>query len=147
MIKYIIIKYTTDEFGGKTSEVKTTIKSKLKEHLSNGWVLHKKIIPIITPFLDWWKTLTNGNKIAFLGVIVSAFLIVLFWILDRVFDDKYNDLNQKYEKLDQNYTELNQFYILTIDSLKIEREKSEYLRELLIPKTDSYKKTDSLKID
>lgn len=143
MIKYIIVKYTPDGYGGNLSEIKTIRKKELKEYLKNGWFLQRKIVPLITPFVGWWNKFSTNQKIAIIAFIIPSFFGGLGWCLDKYFDNNYNDLIQDYKNLDSEYNQLNQTYILTSDSLKVERERTENLRQQLT----SEKASDKNQVD
>jgi hypothetical protein len=138
MIKYVIIKYTPDGYGGNLSELKTIKKYELDEYLNNGWHILEKIIPIITPLKKWWNEFSTSHKIAIITFIIPSFFGGLGWILDKVFDNKYYELKNHYEELNEKYNQNIQTLILTSDSLKIERENSERLLQELKAKKVFY---------
>ena len=134
MTKYLIEKYTQNDSGGFVeTESKTVKKKNLEDHINNGWVFIEEINPITTPFKKWWNKFTTNQKIAIIAIIVPCFA-VLGWISDKYFSYKYHSLNDKYNSLNTEYSQLKQNLILTSDSLKTEREKTESLKSQL--KTD-----------
>ena len=139
MIKYVIIKYTRDEYGGNLSEVKTVKKSELKKHLNNGWYLHKKLIPLITPFLDWWKPISLTNKIAIIGILIPTIVAVFFGVLTYVLNKENSTLEIRNKILIEKYIQSRQNMILTVDSLNRERKISESLLQKLDAKELSEK--------
>lgn len=143
MIKYIIIKYTPDGYGGNLSEEKTINKSELKKFLDNDWVLHKKITPIKTPFLDWWNPIPSANKIAIIGILIPTIIAVFFGVLAHLSNKENDSLKIENKSLNENYTQLKQNLILTADSLNTERENSENLLQKLQSKKVSDKNQDS----
>ncbi|WP_417887948.1 hypothetical protein [Zunongwangia sp.] len=141
MIKYEIkrSKQSVGNFIPVGYDFKTIKKSELDSHLNNGWSFIRKKYFIITSILDWWKTLKNGEKIAFFAIIVSAFVYSFFWLVDNHLDNKYQNLNDKYNSLNADYNRLQQTLILTSDSLNKEREKIETISKPLQSKTSSDK--------
>lgn len=121
MIKYIIKKNISDGYGGNLSEIKTVNKSELKTNLNNGWFIHKKLIPLITPFLDWWKPISLTNKIAIFGILIPTIIAVFFGILSHVLNTENDSLKIRNETLNEKYTQSKQNLILTVDSLNEER--------------------------
>ena len=138
MIKYVIVKYTPDGYGGNLSELKTIKKYELDEYLDNGWHILEKIIPIITALKKWWNEFSTSHKIAIITLIITSFFGFLALILDKVFDNKYYQLKNQYEELNEKYNRNMQTLILTSDSLKIERENSERLLQELKTKKVFY---------
>lgn len=61
-------------------DFKTVNKSELEVHLNDGWTLIGKKYFIITSFIDWLKGLSDGNRIAFAGIILSI-LYFLYQLL------------------------------------------------------------------
>lgn len=146
MVKYIIIKYNPDGYGGNLSEIKTVRKNELKEYLDNDWFIKKKVIPIITPFLDWWNQFNINQKIAILTIIIPLFFGGLGWCLNKYFDNKYNDLKHQHDQLYNDYNLKEQTLILLSDSLKIERKKIQDISQQMQLNKESYKnEVDSLK--
>ena len=131
MIKYVIIKYTPDGYGGNLSEVKTINKSELKINLNNGWFIHKKLIPLITPILDWWKPISLTNKIAIIGILIPTIVAVFFGVLSHVLNTENDSLKIRNETLNEKYTQSKRNLILTVDSLNKERKVSEGLLQKL----------------
>jgi hypothetical protein len=127
MIKYIIIKYIPDGYGGNLSEEKIIRKSELKMYLEDGWVLHKKIIPIITIFIDWWKPISLANKIAIIGILIPTIIAVLFGVLAHLSNKENDSLKNENKTLNENYNQLKHNLILTADSLNSERKNLKYL--------------------
>jgi hypothetical protein len=147
MIKYEIIRYSSDDYGGSLSKTKLVKKTELQKHLEKDWLLRKKIIPVLTPLKDWWKPISLTNKVAICGIILSAFLVSLFWGIDKYLENKCETLksgfqltNQKLDSLKKDSESLNQRY----DSLTyILNEKNKLignLKEKLKTKTSSEKK-------
>lgn len=121
MINYVIIKYTSDGYGGTLSEVKTVNKSELNTNLNNGWFTHKKLIPLITPFLDWWKPISLTNKIAIFGILIPTIIAVCFGVLSHVLNTENDSLKIRNEILNEKFTQSKQNLTLTVDSLNEER--------------------------
>lgn len=138
MIKYIIVKYTPDGYGGNLSELKTIKKYELDEYLSNDWHILEKIIPIITPLKKWWNKFSTSHKIAILTLIIPSFFGGLGWVLDKVCDNKYYELKNQYEELNEKHNQNIQTLILTSDSLKKERKKAESILQELKTKKVFY---------
>ena len=61
------------------NDFKTVKSSELQKHLDDGWFIVRKRYFLITPFLDWWKKLKNGEKISFFGVLLIPFIIPMFF--------------------------------------------------------------------
>jgi hypothetical protein len=139
MTKYTLAKDKSDGYGGNIPDIKTvTKKSELKKCLKNGWYEVDRFTPVITPIKKWWNNFSTNQKIAIIAIIVPCFA-VFGWSLDKYFDNEYRVLKHKYNELENKYNKTNQVLILTSDSLKTEREKSEPIKEQLQPKTTSDK--------
>jgi hypothetical protein len=75
MIKYEIKKIPYVEgFVMNEFEYKTVSKSELQSFLKNGWSLHRKKYFIVTNFIDWWKPLSLGNKIAIFAILIPVLM-------------------------------------------------------------------------
>ena len=146
MIKYEIHKYENAEYG-LNKHIKFINKSELKKYEKEDWFFVREKHFIITNFLDWWKPISFTNKVAISGIILSAFLVSLFWSLDKYFENKEQNLNiendllkQNNHLLNSNFESLNQrfdslTYILNEKNILIEN-----LKEELKEKTKSEKK-------
>ena len=135
MIKYEIKIPVFENIKGivrKTGfDFKTVNKKQYKEFIEKGWTLHRKKYFIITSFLDWWKTLTSGNKIAVFAIIIPTLVAVLFGVLAHRSNKENDSLKLENKTLNENYNQLKQTLILTSDSLKIERKTIENLSQQL----------------
>ncbi|MBC5864671.1 hypothetical protein [Flavobacterium turcicum] len=125
MIKYIIIKYTPDGYGGILSETKTVNKSELKNNLDNDWIVYEKIIPIKTPFLKWWNKFTIDNKLFILSFSIPSLIAVFFGVLAYQTDNENDSLKLQNKTLNENYNQLKRSFLLISDSLNAERQKAE----------------------
>lgn len=125
MIKYIIVKYTPDGYGGSLSETKTVTKSELKNNLDNDWIVYEKITPIKTPFLKWWNKFTMDNKLFILSFSIPSLIAVFFGVLAYQTNNENDYLKLQNKILNENYTELKRSFLLTSDSLNAERQKAE----------------------
>ncbi|CAM1366678.1 protein of unknown function [Tenacibaculum soleae] len=143
MIKYEIkrSKQPVGNFIPVGYDFKNIKKSELDSHLNSGWSFIRKKYFIVTSILDWWKTLKNGEKIAFFAIIVSVFV----WLVDNHLDNKYQNLNDKFNSLNDDYNKLQKTLILTSDSLNIEREKIEAISQQLQTKIFSDKNQADMK--
>ena len=124
MIKYIVIKYTPDGYGGNLSEEKTINKSELNLFLDNGWVLHKKLTLVKTLFLDWWSTISSADKISIFGILIPMIVAIFFGVLSHLSNKKNDTLEIENKILKENYTQLKLNLVRTTDSLRSERKKS-----------------------
>jgi hypothetical protein len=106
MIKYEIIRYSSDDYGGSLSKTKLIKKSELQEHLKKDWLLRKKIIPFITPFKDWWKTISFTNKIAIFAIVIPLFFGGLKWNIETYLNHEYHSLKKDYNSLNDEYYRL-----------------------------------------
>ena len=128
----------------KQTGVETKIISSrlLSLHINNGWTVKRKIYPLITSFKDWWKTLTNGNKIAFFALIIPLFFGGLKWTVDTYLNHKYPVLKKDYNSLNDKYHLLKESCNDSINELN---KKIESISLELLSNKDSYKtKIDSL---
>ena len=117
MIKYKIKKTQTSKSGNIFTFNETIKKSELDYHLKNGFVIVKKIIPVITPVSDWWNKFSTGNKIAILAIVVPIIFGGIYFGLEKYSDNKYNSLNQNYDKLKSEQNDLNEQKLTLSDSL------------------------------
>jgi hypothetical protein len=138
MIKYIIVKYTPDGYGGSLSETKTVTKSELKNNLDNGWIVYEKITPIKTPFLKWWNKFTIDNKLVILSFSIPSLIAVFFGVLAYQTENENDSLKSQNKTLNENYNQLKRSFLLTSDSLKIERQKAENILQELKAKKAFY---------
>ena len=140
MIKYIIVKYTSDGFGGNLAETRTIKKSELNKYIANGWEIVEKINPIITPTTQWWNKFTIDNKLVILSFVVPSFIAIFLGVLAHQTNKENDTLRNENKTLNHNNNQLKQILILTSDSLNIEREKSKAILQELQAKTSFGKK-------
>ena len=154
MIKYEIIRYSSDGYGGSLSKTKLVKKSELQKHLDNDWFLRKKIIPIITPLKDWWKPISFTNKVAIFGIILTAFLTLFLWSLSEYFQykksnlktekslliNRFDSLKKSNDSLNLNFELLNQRFHSLTDSLNQKNKIIENLKLEIKSKNTSGKK-------
>jgi hypothetical protein len=138
MVKYIIIKHTSDGYGGSLSERKTVGKSELHQFTNNDWYILEKIIPIITPLKKWWAKFTIDNKLVILSFSIPSLIAVFFGVLAYQTDNENDSLKLQNKTLNENYTQLKRSFLLTSDSLKIERQKAENILQALKEKKAFY---------
>ena len=142
MIKYIVVKYNSDGFGGVTSETKTVSKSVLQKYLNNEWVILEEIIPIITPLSKWWNKFTTNQKISIIAIILPLFFGGLKWTFDTYLNHKYPVLKKDYNSLNDKYHLLKESCNDSINELnkKIESISQELQSKSFSAKTPSDKK-------
>ena len=79
-------------------DYKTVKKAELKRHLDAGWKIVRRKYFLITYVSDWWKRLSDGNKIAvFAGIIVPIVIAFLFKDSVNVTVSPQSDSNSKNE--------------------------------------------------
>ena len=105
----------------------TVSKSELQKYLDKGWEIVRIRYFIITSFIDWWSKFSTTHRISIITLFVTAF----YFFLNLSLDNRYADLEDNYESLDERYIQLNETLLITSDSLKVERDLSQYLRKEL----------------
>lgn len=117
MIKYKMKKSVTTETGSEIVFNETIKQSELDFHLKDGWVIIKKITPIITPISDWWNKFSIGNKIAILAIFFPILFSGIYLCFEKYFDNKYSSLNLNYEKLKSERNDLKKQNLILFDSV------------------------------
>jgi hypothetical protein len=129
-------------------------KSELDQYIKKGWSFEREYFFIITPFLDWWKPLSDGNKITLFGIILTAFLTLFLWSLSEYFQYKksnlktensllikrFDSLKKSNDSLNLNFELLNQRFHTLTDSLNQKNKIIENLKLEIKPKRTSGKK-------
>tara|TARA_B100000787_G_C15948875_1_gene188209 strand:- start:60 stop:470 length:411 start_codon:yes stop_codon:yes gene_type:complete len=109
----------------------TVSKSEKQKYLDKGWKIVRIRYFIITSFIDWWSKFKIEVKLSIITMFIGAF----YFFLSMCLDNRYADLEDNYESLDERYIQLNKTLKMTSDSLKVERNLSQYLRKELKIKT------------
>ena len=136
------------------NDFKTVKPSELKKHLEDGWIVIRTRYFIITSLLDWWKSLKEGEKIAFFGIILTAFLTCLFWYLteyikyqkgnlkteNSLLINRFDSLKKSNDSLNLNFELLNQRFHTLTDSLNQKNKIIENLKLEVKSKKTSGKK-------
>ena len=131
MIEYGVQKNHPDGYGGNINERYIIKKSEKQKYLSEDFHIYEKRYYFITSFIDWWSKFKIEVKLSIITMFIGAF----YFFLSMCLDNRYADLEDNYESLDENYIQLNKTLIMTSDSLKVERNLSQYLRKELKIKT------------
>jgi hypothetical protein len=154
MIKYELRKIKPDGYGGNHVFNVTVTRALLKDSLNNDWFIIRRKYFIITSFLDWWKNLSDGNKITFSGIIFTGFLTFSLWGLSEYFQYKnsnlkiensslikrFDSLKKSHDSLNLNFELLKQRFHYLNDSLNQKNKIIENLKSEIKPKKTSGKK-------
>lgn len=118
------------------SDFKTVKPSELQKHLDDGWFVIRKRYFFITSFLDRWKKLSDGNKIAVIAGIVVPISIAIF----------LNDtINVNIAHPSKSYSNKSVFDSLANDSNDtITRKESDSKLEPLAKESDSVQAADTV---
>ena len=143
MISYEIKTPTFDNSKGvvrKTGfEFKTVSKSELKLYLDKDWVLHRKKYFLITSFLDWFKKLSDSEKIAFFALVIPSVIAIIFGILAHRSNENNRLINNKLDSIKTRTLNLEKSNRLFKEQINTLNKKLDTISQKQQPKTSTDK--------
>lgn len=112
-----IVKYERTSIGERITFKETVKKRELKLYLERGWIIKKKIIPIITPISKWWNKYSVENKINIISFLIPALIAIFFGYLNYQSNNEIRDLKNLNNELNLNNNLLNTENSYLIDSV------------------------------